>query len=59
MATLDGIALLDELGRYVYVNPAGCEMLGASRDDLSGHMSFLRQAEDANVGSWTVRVSRA
>jgi len=31
-----GIAVVDEEGRYAYVNPAGCQMLGASLEDLVG-----------------------
>src|SRR5688500_17864937 len=29
-----GLAVLDELYRYVYVNPRGCDILGASADEL-------------------------
>ncbi|HWM05220.1 MAG TPA: PAS domain-containing protein, partial [Actinophytocola sp.] len=37
----DGLAVLDERGRYLYVNPTGCDILGASADELVGLASFV------------------
>jgi signal transduction histidine kinase len=34
--SLDGVAVLDAERRYVYVNPAGCRILGAGRNELAG-----------------------
>lgn len=32
--SLDGMILMDDTGRYVDVNPSGCEMLGYTREEL-------------------------
>ncbi len=37
----DGLAVLDEHGRYLAVNPVGCEILGGSPAELRGRASFL------------------
>lgn len=37
----DGIGILDEDQRFVYVNPAGCRILGRKLDDLVGASSQL------------------
>lgn len=37
----DGVCVLDEDQRFVYVNPAGCEILGRQLDDLVGASSQL------------------
>jgi len=43
----DSIFLLDQNGRFVYVNPAGCSLLGGSTPDLLGRrfMEFLPPEE--------------
>ncbi len=33
-ASVDGVAVLDEDGRYAYVNPAACEILGRNESAL-------------------------
>ncbi len=37
----EGLAVLDERGCYRYVNPTGCDILGASSDELAGLPSFV------------------
>lgn len=37
----DGLALLDEQGRYLQVNPAGADILSAAASELRGRASFL------------------
>jgi PAS domain S-box-containing protein len=37
----DGLAVLDERGRYLYVNPAGCVILGSCAEELVGLASFV------------------
>jgi PAS domain S-box-containing protein len=45
-ASADGTALLDERGRCLFVNPAGCTLLGAPSADLLGRPSpFAEPAE--------------
>ncbi|MEQ9667485.1 PAS domain-containing protein [Coleofasciculus sp. G2-EDA-02] len=34
---LDAIAIADDQGKYVEVNPAACQLFGLSRDELLGH----------------------
>lgn len=38
-ASIEGIAVLDAKRRYVYVNPAGCEILGSALASLTGRRS--------------------
>ncbi|MBI4506869.1 MAG: PAS domain S-box protein [Chloroflexi bacterium] len=38
-ASLDGIVVVDEAGRYVYANPAACRILGYRLERLVGRAS--------------------
>jgi PAS domain S-box-containing protein len=49
-AAADGVALLDEQGRYVHVNPAGCALLGASLADLLGQRAPFAGPDDGSAG---------
>jgi PAS domain S-box-containing protein len=51
----DGIGVLDEQLRFVYVNPAGCEILGRRIEDLVGTSSLLVAPPGATAGSGDVR----
>jgi PAS domain S-box-containing protein len=49
--SLDGIALLDEELRFVYVNPAGCDILGYRHEQLIGQPGlFLVTPERRQAG---------
>jgi PAS domain S-box-containing protein len=49
--SLDGIALLDEEFRFVYVNPAGCDILGYRPEQLIGQPGlFLVTPERRQAG---------
>lgn len=66
-----GIFIADHEGRYIEVNPAGCRLLGFSRDELLGktvadllseedvqRLSHARERQlrgDVEVGSWSLR----
>jgi PAS domain S-box-containing protein len=47
----DGIGVLDEQLRFVYVNPAGCEILGRRVEDLIGTSSLRVAPPSATAGS--------
>src|SRR5437868_7331838 len=34
-ASLDGIVVLDDKWRYLFANPAACQILGVSRDEMA------------------------
>lgn len=45
-----GIALLDGDRRWLYVNPAGCRIMGAELDELTGRPApFVPSADDADA----------
>ena len=46
-ASAHGVALLDEQGRCVHVNPAGCALLGAPLADLLGQVAPFAGPDDA------------
>ena len=50
--TFEGLAVVDRHGRYVRVNPVGCDILGAQAAALEGTASFLRSddGKDAVTG---------
>jgi signal transduction histidine kinase len=50
-ASAHGVALLDEQGRCVHVNPAGCALLGASLTDLVGQVAPFAEPAGGAVGS--------
>jgi PAS domain S-box-containing protein len=39
--SLDGVAVLDEASRVLYINPAGCEIVGRSSGELIGQTGLL------------------
>lgn len=45
-----GIALLDGDRRWLYVNPAGCRILGAELDELTGRPAPFVPPDDADTG---------
>ncbi len=45
-----GIALLDGDRRWLYVNPAGCRILGAELDELTGWPAPFVPPDDAHTG---------
>jgi signal transduction histidine kinase len=49
-ACLDGIAVLDVDRRYVYVNPPGCRILGATAERLAGQPAPFLPAIEAGPG---------
>lgn len=49
-AALDGLALLDENGRYLHANPAGCRILGLTAEDLVGRPAAFPLATGAPDG---------
>jgi PAS domain S-box-containing protein len=51
----DGIGVLDEHLRFVYVNPAGCAILGRRIEDLVGTSSLLLTPPGATARSGDVR----
>lgn len=44
-SSLDAITVADQAGRFVYANPAACEMLGYSAQELIGHDLVFPTAE--------------
>jgi PAS domain S-box-containing protein len=50
-ASPDGVALLDEQGRYVYVNAAGCALLGAPLAELTGRPAAFPGFDDGGPTS--------
>jgi len=49
-ASPDGVALLDEQGRCVYVNAAGCALLGAPSAELVGRPAPFPLPDDDSAG---------
>jgi len=49
-ASPDGVALLDEQGRCVYVNAAGCALLGAPSAELVGRPAPFPVPDDGSAG---------
>jgi PAS domain S-box-containing protein len=39
--SLDGVAVLDEALRVLYINPAGCEIVGRPSGELIGQSGLL------------------
>jgi GAF domain-containing protein len=52
---IDGVAVLDTADRYLYVNPAGCRMLGSGLEQLRGRTAFFggHLAPDSKPAEWT------
>jgi signal transduction histidine kinase len=50
-AAADGVALLDEQGRCLFVNPAACDLLGAASADLLGRPGPFVDSDDAPSGT--------
>ena len=53
----DGIFVADLDGRYTDVNPAGCEMLGFSREELVGKTIVEFRSPPRMSGGWRLRNS--
>ncbi len=51
-AALDGLALLDEDGFYLFVNPAGCRILGVAQEDLVGRPAVFPTDEPGRTLRW-------
>jgi PAS domain S-box-containing protein len=49
-AALDGLALLDDNGRYLHVNPVGCRILGIPDEELRGKPALF-PTRDTDPGS--------
>ena len=47
-ASLDAIAIVDDQGKYVEVNPAFCQLLGVSHSQILGHQigNFIESSSD-------------
>jgi PAS domain S-box-containing protein len=50
-ASADGVALLDEQGHCLFVNPAACDLLGAASADLLGRPGPFVDSDDAPSGT--------
>ena len=50
-ACADGVVLLDEQGRCLFVNPAACDLLGAASADLMGRPGPFVDSDDAPSGT--------
>jgi PAS domain S-box-containing protein len=49
-ASPDGVALMDDQGRCVHVNPAGCALLGTPPADLLGRLAPFAEPDDGGAG---------
>ncbi|MFC9839631.1 GAF domain-containing protein [Rhodococcus sp. NPDC127530] len=49
----EGLAVLDDEGRYLTVNPAGCSILGRDKTELTGQPSIFVANDDRTCGSGT------